>query len=70
MPNFEIYYREPDGQLVEKFSVDCADTRQAKILAHAMKARRFSEIEVWQGDELVYERPTRISVLPERRDVA
>jgi hypothetical protein len=59
MPSFEIYYRDRDGTLVEKFSFRCATPMQAKIMAHAMKARPFTEIEVWQGDALVYERPER-----------
>lgn len=57
MPNFEIYYREQDGTLVEKFSVHCATTTHAKIMAHAMKARSDAQIEVWLEDSLVYARP-------------
>lgn len=59
MPSYEIYYRDQDGRLVEKFSVDCATPMQAKILAHAMKVHPFAEIEVWLEDALVYERPER-----------
>ena len=59
MPSFEIYYRDHDGTLIEKFAVHCASPMQAKIMAHAMKARPFAEIEIWQGDTLVYERPER-----------
>jgi hypothetical protein len=59
MPSFEIYYREQDGTLVEKFSVHCASHTQAKVMAHAMKARPAAEIEVWLEDCLVYERPCR-----------
>lgn len=70
MPNFEIYYRAPNGKLIEKFSVDCASSMQAKIMAHAMNARPFAEIEVWQEDALVYERPERRPPGGERRDVA
>jgi hypothetical protein len=62
MPSFEIYYREQDGRLVEKFSVDCASPLKAKIMAHAMKAHPGTEIEVWLGDALVYERPLRYAV--------
>jgi hypothetical protein len=57
MPDFEIYYRDPEGALVEKFSVRCATPMQAKIMSHAMKARAFTQIEVWQDDTLVYQRP-------------
>jgi hypothetical protein len=60
MPSFEIYYREQDGTLVEKFSVHCATPMHAKVMAHAMKVRPTAEIEVWQGDALVYERPHRV----------
>jgi hypothetical protein len=42
MPSFEIYYREQDGRLVEKFSVRCASPLKAKIMAHAMKIQRSS----------------------------
>lgn len=59
MPSFEIYYREQDGTLVEKFSVHCASPMQAKVMAHAMKTRPSTEIEVWLEDRLVYERPQR-----------
>lgn len=59
MPSYEIYYREQDGKLVEKLSVHCASPTQAKVMAHAMKACPRTEIEVWQGDALVYERPNR-----------
>jgi len=59
MPSYEIYYREQDGTLVEKFSVHCATPMHAKVLAHAMKTRPATEIEVWLGDSLVYERPYR-----------
>jgi hypothetical protein len=59
MPDFEIHYRDPKGALVDKFSVHCATSMQAKILAHAMKTRPFGEIEVWLGERLVYERPDR-----------
>jgi hypothetical protein len=66
MPSFEIYYREQDGTLVEKFSVHCASQTQAKVMAHAMKASPSAEIEVWLEDRLVYERPCRAS--EERRE--
>jgi hypothetical protein len=32
---------------------------KAKIMAHAMKIHPQDEIEIWQGDALVYERPLR-----------
>jgi hypothetical protein len=59
MPSFEIYYREQDGTLVEKFAVHCASHTQAKVMAHAMKASPSAVIEVWLEDSLVYERPSR-----------
>jgi hypothetical protein len=64
MPSFEIYYRDSDGTLVEKLSVQCATPMKAKVMAHAMRAHPFAEIEVWQGDALVYERPERIEAAP------
>lgn len=59
MPSFEIYYRDTDGTLIEKFAVHCASPLHAKIMAHAMKDRPFTQIEIWNGDALVYERPER-----------
>ena len=70
MPSFEIYYREQDGRLVEKFSVRCASPLKAKIMAHAMKFHPSSEIEIWQGDLLIYERPLRhVSAMESDRPV-
>ncbi len=68
MPSFEIYYRDRDGTLFEKLSVRCSTPTQAKVMAHAMKTHPFAEIEVWQGDELVYERPERVETEIEYRD--
>jgi hypothetical protein len=59
MPSFEIYYREQDGTLVEKFSVHCSSPTKAKVMAHAMKVYPYAEIEVWLDDMLVYEQPHR-----------
>lgn len=70
MPSFEIYYRDTDGTLLEKFSIRCASPLHAKIMAHAMKARPFTQIEVWNGDALVYERPERAVSDDLRRHVA
>jgi hypothetical protein len=59
MPSYEIYYMNDDGTLDAKIAAECADDRQAKVLAHAMKQKGLKRIKVWEGDTLVYERPLR-----------
>jgi len=60
MPSYEIYYMNDDGTLDAKVAAECADDRQAKVLAHALKKKGLRRIKVWEGDNLVYERPHRI----------
>jgi hypothetical protein len=57
MPSYEICYLNDDGTLAAKIAADCANDMQAKVLAHAMKAKGFKRIEVWDGVTLVYRRP-------------
>ena len=57
MPSYEIFYRKTDGSLAGKFAANCETEIQAKILAHAMRLDSTRRIEVWDGDQLIYERP-------------
>lgn len=57
MPNYEIYYLNGDGTLDARVAAECASDMQAKVLAHAMKKKGLKQIKVWDGDNLVYERP-------------
>ena len=57
MPNYEIWFRKIDGQLALKYEIGCTDDLHAKILAHALMSREYKCMEVWRGDNLVYERP-------------
>ncbi len=59
MPSYDIRYLDEDGTLKGKIAFECANDIQAKVLAHAMKARDAKRIEVWDGPTLVYERPER-----------
>ncbi|HEV2561984.1 MAG TPA: hypothetical protein VGT78_07565 [Rhizomicrobium sp.] len=59
MPNYEICYLKDDGSLSGKFSAQCLNEKQAKILAHAMKLQGSRRIEVWDGKALVYQRPEK-----------
>ncbi|MGC9954109.1 MAG: hypothetical protein ABSD21_07510 [Rhizomicrobium sp.] len=60
MPCYEIYYMNDDGTLDAKVAAECDNDRQAKVLAHAMKRKGLKRIKVWDGDNLVYERPHRL----------
>jgi hypothetical protein len=57
MPAYEINYLDHFGILACKFSAQCADDREAKIMAHAMKHPDHHGLEVWDGKELIYRRP-------------
>jgi hypothetical protein len=59
MPTYDICYLNIDGTLAAKLSALCANDKQAKILAHAMKLSGTRKIEVWDGKTLVYERPEK-----------
>jgi hypothetical protein len=54
---YEINYLKTDGSLAAKFSAQCNDDTQAKVLAHAMKMDGARQIEVWKGQTLIYSRP-------------
>ncbi|MBS0274323.1 MAG: hypothetical protein JSR55_07965 [Proteobacteria bacterium] len=57
MPAYAITYRHDDGSLTAKIETHCASDKEAKILAHAMKMQGARQLEVWQGDTLIYARP-------------
>jgi len=59
MPHYEINYLGEDGHLACKLAAQCDRDSQAKVLAHALKAREFKSLEVWNGSALIYERPHR-----------
>jgi hypothetical protein len=57
MPAYEIIYRHDDGSLTAKIETHCASDKEAKILAHAMKMDGAHQLEVRQGETLIYARP-------------
>ena len=59
MPDYEICYRDSNGAIASKYIVGCSDDLHAKVLAHALMSRDYKQIEVWEGDVLVYERPEK-----------
>ncbi|HEY2069008.1 MAG TPA: hypothetical protein VGG48_05595 [Rhizomicrobium sp.] len=59
MQTYEINYLKDDGSLAAKFATQCANDKDAKILAHAMKMAGGFQIEVWSGKALIYARPER-----------
>ena len=62
MLNYEICYTDRRGALVGKISTDCANRTHAAVLAHAMKFRKWLGVEVWEGEKLIYERPTPVAL--------
>jgi hypothetical protein len=60
MQSFEFCYLNADGSLACTVAACCADEKQAKILAHAMRLSDTNSFEVWMGEKLVYARPERI----------
>jgi hypothetical protein len=59
MQSFEFCYLNADGSLAFTLAACCANERQAKVLAHAMKISDTACFEVWMGEKLVYSRPER-----------
>ena len=57
MPAYEICYIDESGNLARAFSVRFDSELRAKILAHAMKPSDCHQLEVWDGNKLVYSRP-------------
>ena len=57
MADYDIRYQWGDGQPALSLRIACADDREAKIMAHAMKAREHKSFEVWKDEALVYKRP-------------
>ena len=54
MPAYEICYKDDSGNLARAFSVKFDSELRAKILAHAMKPQDCRQLEVWDGDRLIY----------------
>jgi hypothetical protein len=59
MPSYDIRYLNDDGTLAAAVAAECVDETKAKVLAHALKSKGFKRIEVWDGADLIYERPQR-----------
>ncbi len=59
MPSYDIRYLNDDGTLAAAVAAECVDDTKAKVLAHALKHKEFARLEVWDGGDLVYERPQR-----------
>ena len=57
MPHYEICYRKTDGSLAGKLAAQCDTELQAKVMAHAFRLDSARRIEVWDGSELIYQRP-------------
>jgi hypothetical protein len=66
MPNYEICYLKTDGSLAGKFAAQCDTEMQAKIMAHAFRLETARRIEVWDGSQLVYQRPGEVERLAGR----
>ena len=61
MPAYEICYLDDNGTLTYKFLANCEDDGRAKVLAHAMKLPSAKRLEVWNGEALIYARPSRVA---------
>lgn len=61
MPAYEICYLNSDGVLTYKFMANCENESRAKVLAHAMKLPSCKRLEVWNGEVLIYARPSSIA---------
>lgn len=57
MPTFDFCYLHADGSLACTLAACCADEKQAKVFAHAMKLSDTKRFEVWLDERLVYSRP-------------
>lgn len=60
MPNYDIQYYNPDGSMDARVVAQCADDREAKILAHALKDKGWKRIKVLTTEDerrLIYQRP-------------
>ena len=60
MPAYEICYKDDSGNLARAFSVKFDSELRAKILAHALKPQDCRQLEVWDGNKLVYSRPEQL----------
>jgi hypothetical protein len=57
MPSFQFCYLHADGSLACMLAASCADEKQAKVFAHAMRLSDTKRFEVWLDERLVYARP-------------
>ena len=57
MPSFQFCYLHADGSLACSLAACCADEKQAKVFAHAMRLSDTKRFEVWLDERLVYARP-------------
>lgn len=49
-----------DRRIGLQFDVDCTSDLHAKVLAHSIMSRQYCELEIWYGDQLIYQRPERL----------
>ena len=56
MPDYEIYYFNPEGSLIHTMSAACHTDAAARVVAHAMKPLTSSLLEVWKANALIYRR--------------
>jgi len=68
MPAYEICYLNGDGILTYKFMANCENESRAKVLAHAMKLSNCKTLEVWNGEVLIYARPSSIALENARQE--
>jgi hypothetical protein len=64
MPSYDIFYLDSGGRVSSKVKAECADDREAKILAHALKKKGRTRIKVWSGDTVIYQRPSIAPAFP------
>jgi len=57
VPSFQFCYLHADGSLAGTLAACCADEKQAKVFAHAMRLPDAKRFEVWLDERLVYARP-------------
>jgi len=65
MPAYEINYFKQDGSLAGKFTAQCDSDTVAKVLAHAFKMDDARQLEVWNGETLIYTRPQQANQVSE-----
>ena len=56
MPDYEIFYFNPEGGLIHSMSAACNNDAAARVVAHAMKPLSSGLLEVWKAGTLIYRR--------------